>query len=59
MSLNPLQNSPIVFTDSQERDISEVQVISADDIYKRYEILGDPVEITAGFMESSGHGNKT
>ena len=59
MNPNPLQNFPIVFTDSQGRLMPEVQVNSGIDEYDGFEILGDPVEITAGFIKPTGHGYKS
>jgi hypothetical protein len=51
-------NWPFIFSDDKGGKIPERQVSStSEDI--RFKILGQPVEISGGFMESSGMGTKT
>jgi hypothetical protein len=50
-------NWPVVFDDGKRGRIPERQVNSATEDIK-FRILGDPVEITGGFMEPHGHSNK-
>ena len=59
MNTDPLNNFPIVLYDPQQgRGIPETFVRSALDEYANYSLFGDDVEITGGFMEPSGHGDK-
>lgn len=59
MSNDPLNNFPIILYDpKQGRNIPETFVRSKDDEYAAYEVFGVETEITGGFMEPSGHGNK-
>ena len=59
MNIDPLNNFPVVLYDpKQGRNIPETFVRSGLDEYANYDLFGDDVEITGGFMEPSGHGNK-
>lgn len=58
MSLDPLLNWPVVFDDGKGGEIPERQVSSGTEniIFKVF--YDQPVKITSGFMEPSGHGYK-
>ena len=59
MSNDPLNNFPIILYDpKQGRNIPETFVLSENDEYIDYEVFGVETEVTGGFMEPSGHGNK-
>ena len=56
MNTDPLNNFPVVLYDpKQGRNIPETFVRSGLDEYADYELFDDNIEITGGFMESSGH----
>lgn len=59
MSQDPLSNFPVLLYDpKQSREIPETQVVSVNDEYIDYELFGDRIEITGGFMEPIKHGDK-
>jgi len=58
MNNDPLNNFPVVFYDPQQgKNIPKTFVRSVLDEYADYNLFGDNIEITGGFMEPSGHGN--